>query len=214
MESLLLVSLTALWITLLLTLAVLLRVVRWVHAREAERLGQIAGNPELRLNSPAPEFQAGDLSGRTVRLSDFRGAPAAFVFVSPFCSTCLIEIPKLVALAPQAREADGTALVLVSDAGARETRTWLDQLQAREGLRLEELTVLIPLTGASFLADYNPKGHLPYFCLLDGESRVQARSLLIHPEWSRVRRLWERTPRLAPWMNVHGPGGGERTSPR
>lgn len=47
---------------------------------------------------PAGDFELADLSGKKVRLSDFRGRPVLLNFWTTWCTACLKEIPALVAL--------------------------------------------------------------------------------------------------------------------
>lgn len=73
---------------------------------------------------PAPDFTAVDITGKQVKLSDFRGRVVLLNFWASWCGVCKAEKP---ALADMARELGGghfEVITLVSD------RTWSDALIA------------------------------------------------------------------------------------
>jgi peroxiredoxin len=47
------------------------------------------------VGKPAPDFALPDLSGRTVRLSQFRGKPVVLTFFASWCHPCEEEMPAL-----------------------------------------------------------------------------------------------------------------------
>ncbi|MFA6093915.1 MAG: TlpA disulfide reductase family protein [Elusimicrobiota bacterium] len=56
-------------------------------------LGRSAGGPKL--GTQAPDFTLSDLSGRKVRLSEFRGRVVLLDFWATWCESCQTEIPAL-----------------------------------------------------------------------------------------------------------------------
>jgi len=47
---------------------------------------------------PAPDFSLTDISGRALRLSDYRGKVVILDFWATWCEPCKLEIPHLVEL--------------------------------------------------------------------------------------------------------------------
>ena len=52
----------------------------------------------LKAGTDAPDFTLNDLSGKPVRLSDFRGKTVVLVFWASWCPDCRAEIPQLKAM--------------------------------------------------------------------------------------------------------------------
>ena len=71
-----------------------------------------ASGPAPRIGSLAPDFEAPDLSGKAVRLSDFRGRPVWINFWATWCPPCRAEVPDIQA-AYQEKQGDGLVLLAV-----------------------------------------------------------------------------------------------------
>jgi thiol-disulfide isomerase/thioredoxin len=188
-DDLLLVSLSLLWAVAIIDLVLTLRVARWIAARSEERRRYVVGIPELRMDAPAPAFQARTLEGEPIRLDDFAGHGVALVFVSPSCGPCRAELPVLMELAPMARAAEGVEMLLVSDSGLEETRDWIDAVRDEDGVDVD-LPVLVAAQDSTFLQEYNPNAGVPYFCLIDAGGLVRSRSLLVELEWQHAAQRW------------------------
>ncbi len=74
---------------------------------------------------PAPDFTAQDITGKTVKLSDFRGKVVLLNFWASWCGVCKEEKPRLNAMAAEmASRDDFVVLALASD------HNWADALTA------------------------------------------------------------------------------------
>lgn len=75
--------------------------------------------------TPAPDFTAQDITGKTVKLSDFRGKVVLLNFWASWCGVCKTEKPALNAMAADmASKDDFVVLALASD------HAWQDPLTA------------------------------------------------------------------------------------
>ena len=79
-------------------------------------LGACAAAPTL--PAPAPDFVLTDLSGKTVRLSDFRGRPVLVDFWAAWCVPCRESIPGYEKIF-EARRAAGFVVVGVDEDDAK-----------------------------------------------------------------------------------------------
>jgi thiol-disulfide isomerase/thioredoxin len=74
------------------------------------------------LPSPAPDFTAKDVTGKDVKLSDYRGKVVLVNFWASWCGVCKTEKPALAAMAGDLAGDDFVVLALASD------HTWEDAL--------------------------------------------------------------------------------------
>ncbi len=189
------ISLIILWGVVLLNLLLTLRVVRLLHSVEEAR-AQAAEReqlPELSLGTLAPDFRARTIDGEPVRLLTYVGRPVVFLFVSPHCAGCRSKVPQLLKLSVQAKKQAGVEFVLVSDSSSAETHTWIDTIQGEDDVEINLPVLIAPSNISDFLWTYNPRGILPYFCLLDAQGNVQARDPLERGAWPRLQREWSRS---------------------
>jgi thiol-disulfide isomerase/thioredoxin len=83
------------------------------------------GQPGCVAPVPAPDFTAQDITGKTVKLSDFRGKVVLLNFWASWCGVCKEEKPRLNAMAAEmASRDDFVVLALASD------HNWEDALTA------------------------------------------------------------------------------------
>jgi len=202
MELLLLTSLSILWCVMLINLALMLRILRWIRASNEEQTAQhkVVKRQELVIGAPAPEFKARTLGEQAVRLDNYAGRSVAFLFVSPACGHCRMEMPMLVKLSSVAKKNAGVGLILVSDWGPIVTQQWLDAIRSEDGVDVTLPILVAPRGKSDFLDDYNPGHMTPAFCLLDAQGNVQARGHIPSMEWNKLKRIWEKATMLAPFM--------------
>ena len=67
----------------------------YAQTPEEEELDRKYAAPLLQPGTDAPDFTLNDLSGKPVRLSDFRGRTVVLVFWASWCPDCRAEIPLL-----------------------------------------------------------------------------------------------------------------------
>lgn len=89
MSGLWLISYVALWVLVILQTIIVLGLVRQLGILQI-RLGPeynlLATREGLELGFPAPDFHATDVTHRReISLTDLKGRPAVFVFISPSC---------------------------------------------------------------------------------------------------------------------------------
>lgn len=96
-----------------------------------QRDGQALLNPALCPNGEAcvppvlaPDFTALDVTGKKVKLSDFRGKVVLLNFWASWCGVCKTEKPKLNAMASEMASGDFVVIALASD------HSWADALTA------------------------------------------------------------------------------------
>lgn len=73
---------------------------------------------------PAPDFTAQDMTGKPVKLSDFRGKVVLLNFWASWCGVCKTEKPALNAMAGEMASDDFVVVALASD------HSWADALTA------------------------------------------------------------------------------------
>jgi thiol-disulfide isomerase/thioredoxin len=73
---------------------------------------------------PAPDFTAKDITGKDVKLSDFRGKVVLLNFWASWCGVCKTEKPSLNAMASEMASGDFVVIALASD------HKWEDALTA------------------------------------------------------------------------------------
>lgn len=206
MEMLLLLSLSSLWGVTLVNLALTLRILRWIRASHEARIAQrdpVRERQPLVIGAQAPEFKARTLADQAVRLDDYAGRSVAFLFVSPACGHCRLEMPMVLKLAPLARKNAGVEIILVSDWGPVVTRQWLETLRTEDGVEVLLPMLVAPYGKTDFLDDYN-QGHVtPSFCLIDAQGLIQAAGRIPSTEWSKLKRTWEGVTTLSPFLFRH-----------
>lgn len=196
MEAVWLIGLIVLWGLVLINLLLTLRVVRWLRALEDSRARAVEhqDRADLPVGAPAPDFRAKTLSNQTVRLADYSGRAVAFLFVSPNCDQCRQKVPALARLAEQARRSAGVEFVLVSESDPRRTHAWVSAIREEDGVDVELPVLVAPPSTSEFFFTYNPRGLLPFYCVVDEGGIVRSRDPLGMGDWPKLEREWSGLP--------------------
>jgi peroxiredoxin len=102
----------------------LLTTVSWIHGAETTG-AKPAGLP----GKAAPDFALPDLSGKTVRLSDFKGKVVLLDFWATWCVPCREEIPAFIQLQRQYASRGFTVLgIALDDEGAAVVKPFAQKL--------------------------------------------------------------------------------------
>lgn len=114
----------------------------------------------------APDFSLPALDGTTVRLSDYRGKVVLIDFWSTTCNPCLAEMPHIVELYKKQKDR-GLVVLAISRDGPESRAQVSSTAHEREMIfpvLLDEETTVI--------AQYNPKGELPFSVLVGKDGSV------------------------------------------
>jgi peroxiredoxin len=114
-------------------------------------------------SAPAADFALPDPSGRTVRLSDYKGTVVLLDFWATWCGPCVAEVPDLNKIQSDLGGADFTILgVAIEDASMTDVREFVAQHK-----------VVYPVAYAEMRpAGYKIRG-LPTAYLIDAEGRIR-----------------------------------------
>ena len=130
-----------------------------VTALSAPAAGAIDTAPAPGKYAPPVELQ--DLSGKTIKLSDYRGKVVLLNFWSTLCAPCTAELPSLSRLAVLFKDADFAVLTVSIDASDKPVREFIEAHKlALTVLRDGEKEVFFdqyagPLLPATYLIDRN-----------------------------------------------------------
>ena len=143
-----------------IVLAIAILVLAWIALRH--RAPNRAGSSKL-----APDFSVTDLSGRPLRLSDYRGKVVILDFWATWCEPCKQEIPHFVEL--QSKYPQGLQVIGISmDDDEEPVRAFQQQYKMNYPVAL----------GAPKLADqYGGVLGLPITFVIDREGRIASRHI-------------------------------------
>jgi peroxiredoxin len=160
MATILLISSILLWVVLLFNLLITFRLVQ-VIAPDV----WVENIPRLKSGQPAPAFKVETADGKTVTLASFSDNPLLLIFISLQCPSCLLKTPDLRALQLLAEQAR-VQLGLVCDADPGKVRAFASEFG---------LTALawVATRENSIWKQYKVSS-TPFYCLIDGDRRVQA----------------------------------------
>lgn len=117
------------------------------------------------IGTPAPDFESTDATGKSIRLSDFKGQYVLLDFWASWCGPCRAAIPRVKELAAQY----GSRLGLVSVSVDEKETAW------RKAMEEEQMTwaqawlnkVQVPAAADGYMLTT-----IPRLVLIDGEGRI------------------------------------------
>ncbi|HEY3156216.1 MAG TPA: TlpA disulfide reductase family protein [Candidatus Eisenbacteria bacterium] len=96
--------------------------------QEGEKGKPVVSKESGEVGSQAPEFALPDLSGKTVRLADFKGKVVILDFWATWCPPCRAEVPDFVRLQAKYRDKGLSVVGLSLDAeGAKAVRPFAEE---------------------------------------------------------------------------------------
>jgi peroxiredoxin len=122
-------------------------------------------------NRRAPDFELPNLSGKTVRLSDYRGKVVILNFWSKSCPPCLEEMPSLASLGHSLEgRTDVALLTITTDESAEDAQKTLLSLLGKDA----PFEVLVDSEGAVVGDKFGTKLY-PETWFIDAEGVIRAR---------------------------------------
>ncbi|MEI6614844.1 MAG: TlpA disulfide reductase family protein, partial [Chrysiogenales bacterium] len=117
-----------------------------------------------------PDFKADDISGRTLKLSDFKGKIVLLDFWATWCPPCRVEIPNLLEIYRQFKNKNFVLLSVSLDR---------DIPLARQFVKEKEMNWLhiIDRESASSIAALYEIEFIPATFIIDGKGKIVARNL-------------------------------------
>jgi peroxiredoxin len=128
--------------------------------------GAASGAPEAASTGNARDFALRDLSGQTVRLSDFRGQVVLVNFWATWCVPCAAELPHLERLYGQYREQGFVVLGISMDG---------PESSAEVGPRARRYGLTFPVMvdeETRVVGTYNPKRTAPFTVIINRGGNV------------------------------------------
>jgi peroxiredoxin len=135
--------------------------------RKEEGKRKRAAHREALFGQPAPDFEAPDLDGETVRLSDLRGKVVLVNFWGTWCIPCMAEIPELQKIQDRHRDAGFVILAIDHEPEPLEDPEAPRKTMERLGASLR----VVPATDEIMDAYIPP--HYPTNVLVDREGIVR-----------------------------------------
>jgi peroxiredoxin len=178
MDAIIFINFVLVWVIILCNIILTLAVIRRLNSMSQPTNSSLKS--ELKEGEPAPDFIAETLAGEKASLSTYEGRPVAFLFVAPTCQPCRESMPKYKEAYSSAQKA-GVEIVLVSIAGAEQTRTFVDEM----GINMPVLVA--PFESNSFMKDYKVTA-TPRFCMIGADGKIKAAG---YPslEWGGWKKL-------------------------
>lgn len=118
----------------------------------------------------SPDFKANDISGQTLKLSEFKGKIVLLDFWATWCPPCRVEIPNLLEIYRQFKNKN---FVLISVSLDR------DIPLARQFVKEKEMNWLhvIDRESSSSIASLYEIEYIPTTFIIDGKGKIVARNL-------------------------------------
>ncbi len=158
-------SYAALWILVIFHSLLLLGVVRMIHqlpqSRGSTESTTASGNGHLSTGDEAPQFSAVGLDDAPVSSDDLASRPAALLFVSPKCPSCVVTLYEMEAIS---QKTEGRVIVV-----CRAARDECAALAKRHGYKFRTVADVDDAISKVFGVTNNPTA-----VLMDEHSRIES----------------------------------------
>lgn len=124
----------------------------------------LGGKASAQPGDQAIDFELKDVSGKTVKLSDFKGQPVVLNFFATWCAPCIDEAPELEAFGKEYK--DAKLLILAKGESKRRMEKYIDESGSK-------LTYLLD-TKEEISKDYTVLGQ-PETIIIDGNGVIVER---------------------------------------
>lgn len=124
----------------------------------------LGGKASAQPGDQAIDFELKDVSGKTVKLSDFKGQPVVLNFFATWCAPCIDEAPELEAFGKEYK--DAKLLILAKGESKRRMEKYIDDSGSK-------LTYLLD-TKEEISKDYTVLGQ-PETIIIDGNGVIVER---------------------------------------
>ena len=122
------------------------------------------------INALPPEFEAKDITGKTVKLSDFKGKVVLLDFWATWCPPCRVEIPNLLEIYRQFKNSN---FVLISISLDRDIPLALQFVKDKKMNWLH----IIDRVASDTIASLYEIEYIPATFIIDGKGKIVARNL-------------------------------------
>jgi peroxiredoxin len=117
----------------------------------------------------APDFSLTDLSGKTIKLADFKGKVLFFNFWATWCPPCRTEIPDFVEVYSQMKAKGLEIIGLSLDSKGRETvSAFIEKYKINYPIVLETRD-----NTEQIISDFDPGQYIPTTFVIDKQGRIR-----------------------------------------
>lgn len=115
----------------------------------------------------APEFEIQDMSGKTVRLSDFRGSYVVLDFWATWCPDCRADVPALKEIV---KKYGSKKIRFISISSDTDREKWVSYVKENK-MKWTHVSELVPRKESKVSADYRVRW-IPSVYVIDPEGKI------------------------------------------